>query len=177
MNYETRPPRRGLMPPMSADFESSIARVEYSVLTSADCKLAWKIFSDTSLWSRFSDLYGAIRWQGPAWTPGSRLRIDIGEPINATVDRVITICMSPHNVAWINHVRGYTMEQWVSLDPTAGGGTRISTWIEVTGAGVSRDRELDLQELKSVVCTWFDNFSLECDRAAPDPHDIRSAAD
>jgi hypothetical protein len=166
MNYETRPPRRGLMPPMSADFESSIARVEYSVLTSADCKLAWKIFSDTSLWSRFSDLYGAIRWQGPAWTPGSRLRIDIGEPINATVDRVITICMPPHNVAWINHVRGYTMEQWVSFDPYQGGGTKVSTWIEVTGAEISQRGGEDIKYLKTVLVSWFTRFAAECDRAA-----------
>ncbi len=166
MNYETRPPRRGLMPPLSADFETPIARVEYAVFTRADCALAWRIFSDTSLWRRFSDFCDAIRWQGTAWTPGSRLRIESREPINATVDRVITVCMPPHNVAWINHVRGYTMEQWVSFDAYPGGGTKVSIWIEVTGAEISmRDGEA-IKYLKSMLVSWFAKFTAECDRAA-----------
>jgi len=166
MNYETRPPRRGLMPPLSADFETPIARVEFAVFTTADCSLAWRIFSDTSLWPRFSDLYGAIRWQGPAWTPGSRLRIEVHEPIDAIVDRVITVCMPPHKVAWINHVRGYTMEQWVSFDPYQAGGTKVSTWIEVTGAEISLRGGEDIKYLKSLLISWFTRFAAESDRAA-----------
>jgi len=166
MNYETRPPRRGLMPPLSADFETPIARVEFAVFTRADCSLAWRIFSDTSLWPRFSDLYGAIRWQGPAWTPGSRLRIEVHEPIDAIVDRVITVCMPPHKVAWINHVRGYTMEQWVSFDPYQAGGTKVSTWIEVTGAEISLRGGEDIKYLKSLLISWFTRFAAESDRAA-----------
>jgi hypothetical protein len=177
MNYEMRPPRRGLPPNLSSNLFGQFERVEYVVFTKADPELAWRIFSNVDSWPKFCPLYRNIRWQGAPWTVGSRLHLELQEPVSAIVDRALTVCMPPHHISWISHVRGYTMEQWVSLDPTAGGGTRISTWIEVTGAGVSRDRELDLQELKSVVCTWFDNFSLECDRAAPDPHDIRSAAD
>lgn len=177
MNYEMRPPRRGLPPNLSSDLLSQFVRVEYVVFTEANPELAWRIFSNIELWPKFCSLYKNIRWQGAPWTAGSRLHIEIREPISAIVDRALTVCMPPHHISWISHVRGYTMEQWVSFDPSPGGGTRVATWIEVMGGGISRDKELDLQQLKSVVGTWFDNFSLECDRVAGVAHDIHSAAD
>lgn len=179
MNYELRPPRRGLLPNLSPEVINHFARVEHTVFTKADPATAWKIFSDISLWPRFFNLYGNIRWQGTPWTPGSRLRIEINQPIQAVVDRVITVCMPPQHIAWINHVRGYTMEQWISIDPYQGGGTRISTWIEVTGADVSLRQSSDLDTLQTIVGTWFTNFALECDRVADSEgkKDIRRSAD
>lgn len=165
MNHELRPPRRGLLPELP-DFRSHVARLEYSVFTKADCNLVWKLFSDVSLWPRFLPLYQNVRWQGSAWNPGSRLRMDVAEPINATVDRVVTLCAPPHHLAWINHVRGYTIEQWISIEPYHEGGARIATWLEVTGGDLSRDRAADMHLLETVVRTWFDNFSTACDYGA-----------
>ena len=177
MNYELRPPRRGLLPKLCSDVIKQFIRVEYVVFTKAGPELAWSIFSDIDSWPRFCPLYRNVRWQGVPWSAGSRLQLEVGEPINVSVDRALTVCMPPHHLSWISHVRGYTMEQWISLDPAPGGGTRVSTWVEVTGTGISRNREEDLRDLKMVISTWFDNFSLECDRAAQGAHDIRSAAD
>lgn len=166
MNYETRPPRRGLLPELPPESNNHIARVEFAVFTKADCSVAWRIFSDLGLWPRFADHYGSIRWHGAPWTPGSRLHIEVRKPIDTTVDRVITVCMPPHHVAWINHVRGYTMEQWVSFDPYHGGGTRVSTWIEVMGAELSLQGGKDVKLIKTILAGWFENFVAECDRAA-----------
>jgi hypothetical protein len=163
MNHEPRSPRRDLLPQLPLEFSNHIARVEYTVFTKADCALAWKIFSDLSRWPRFCSLYSDLQWHGTPWTPGSRMRLEIREPINVTVDRVLTVCMPPHHVAWINHVRGYTMEQWVSFEPYQGGATRVSTWIEVTGAELSAKKGEDIRFLKDVVEGWFDKFSEECD--------------
>jgi hypothetical protein len=84
------------------------------------------------------------------------------QAMRATQDRVITICTPPRCVAWINHVLGYTMEQWVLFDPDAGGGTRVSTWIEFTGA------DFDGSEVEKLVtkfaAEWFGKFRAECDR-------------
>jgi len=129
-------------------------------------RLAWKIFTDLKLWPGFCNIYGDMAWQGPPWTPGSRLRIELRLPVEATTNRVITVCTPPHQVAWINHVRGTTMEQWVSFDPYQGGGTRVSTWIEVTGAELSVGGGNFLSFLRNVVATWYNNFALECDRVA-----------
>lgn len=166
MNYEPRPPRRDLTLNLSSEFESQVERLEYIVFTQADCALAWKVYSDINLWPSFCDIYGEIEWQGTPWTPGSRLRTELRPPLGATAQRVITVCMPPRQVAWINHVRSSTMEQWVSFDPYPGGGTRVSTWIEVTGAELEADRSNFLKYLRKVVATWFENFALECDRVA-----------
>ncbi|SRR6266498_4749020 len=178
MNYETRPPRRGLMPPLSPDIATHIARIEYAVFTKAGPALAWKIFSNVELWPKFSQNYKSIRWQGTPWAPGSRMRIELKQPVEVTIDRVLTLCMPPYRTAWISHVRGYTMEQWISFEPSAAGGSKIFSWIDVTGANLPEQRDEAMSVLRTVLTTWFDNFSQECDRIA-DSHadDIRSTAD
>jgi hypothetical protein len=166
MNYELRPPRRGLVPNLSPDPSGRIGRVEYLVFTKADPSLAWKIFSDIKLWPKFSDRYTSIAWKGTPWTPGSRLRIEVREPVITVVDRALTLCLPPQHIAWISHVAGYTMEQWIAIEPSAAGGSRVSTWIEVTGTDFTEGKKIDLEFLKGIIIEWFDNFTLECDRVA-----------
>jgi hypothetical protein len=168
MNYELRPPRRGLPPNLPSDLVNEIARLEYAVFTKAEPALVWKIFSDLSLWPKFFPLYSKITWLGAPWTQGSRLRLEVRPPVSAVMDRVLTLCTPPHHVAWINHVRGYTMEQWVSIEPYQGGGSRISTWIEITGKDLSEPmgKEADMQLLRQMVVTSFDSLCRECDLVA-----------
>lgn len=164
MNHPSGP-APGLTPTVcNARPKPAIVRVEYSRFTKADCGLAWRIFSDCKRWHRFSDCYRNIEWRGAPWAPGSRLQIDIVKPVVARQDRVITICTPPRCVAWINHVLGYTMEQWVLFDPDAGGGTRVSTWLEITGADFD---SCDVEKLVGgILEKWFVNFCKECDRMA-----------
>jgi hypothetical protein len=164
MNDETGLPGRSLMPKLSSAKSPATARVEHVVFTRANPRVAWKVFSDWKLWPSFSDIYRSIEWQGVPWETGSRLRIEIHKPLQATVDRVITVCMPPHCVAWINHVRGYTMEHWVRFDPYHGGGTRVSTWVEVTGAELQEKACKTPELIKGLMVNWFENFVDECDR-------------
>ena len=178
MNHEVRPPRRGLLPNLSPDIVNHTARVEVAVFTKAACAVAWKTLSDVSLWPRFCSAYKNVRWQGVPWMPGSRMRLEIGPPVDLVVDRVITVCTPPYHLCWINHVAGYTMEQWISVEPSQDGGSRVATWIEVTGGNPSRDRNQDMRLLQSLVEEWFSGLRKECDRVADRrKDDIRSAAD
>ncbi len=140
-----------------------IVRVECTHYTRADCGMAWRIFSDVGRWRIFSDAYRKIEWRGSPWATGSRLRIEIVKPVVATQDRVITMCTPPRCVAWINHVLGYSMEQWVLFDPVDGG-TRVSTWLEITGSDFHGQ---DVGEMVTrIMEDWFSNFCAECDRVA-----------
>jgi hypothetical protein len=162
MNHPSGP-TPGLTPVLSSiGPKPNIVRIEYSRITKADCGLAWRIFSDCARWRRFSDAYRSIEWRGDPWTSGSRLQIEIVLPVVAKMDRVITICTPPRCVAWINHVLGYTMEQWVLFDPDAGGGTKVSTWLEITGADFD-GHQVEKLAVK-LVERWFVNFCAECDR-------------
>jgi len=142
-------------------------RVEYTVVTRADRKLAWDIFSDWSLWHRFSDIYGDIRWiEGKPWTPGSRLRIELVQPVRAVLDHVITACSPGNFVAWIDHAHGNTMEQWVHFKTLADGATEIRTWAELLGPTQTIEGG-DVREIvTNFIRSWYSNFAEECDRAS-----------
>ena len=150
--------------PCNPSPKPKIVRFEYSRTTNAECALAWRIFADCQRWHRFSDAYRSFVWHGSPWVPGSRLQIEIVKPVVATQDRVITLCEPPRCVAWINHVLGYTMEQWVLFDPDKEGGTRVSTWIEITGVGLE-DNGVE-KVVSKFIANWFVNFCEECDRVA-----------
>jgi hypothetical protein len=148
----------------SSKLRNEIARIEFAVVTKAECALVWKLFSQCEQWNRYLNAYGKIRWFGERWAPGSRLQIELTHPISAVQDRVITVCNPPRCVAWINHVLGYTMEQWVLFDPHTGGGTRVSTWIEFTGETLHVDgRDIEVI-VRDFVAKWYSNFRDECDR-------------
>jgi len=160
-------PDEGLAKPLSSGSpRPEIGRVEFRVSTQADCSLAWKIFSECENWNRFLNAYGKVQWRGERWAPGSRLLIELFHPIHVTQDRVITVCTPPRCVGWINHVFGYTLEQWVLFDPCPGGGTRVSTWIEIVGKALSCEGQ-DVRELiQDFVMRWYTKFAEECDREA-----------
>jgi len=146
---------------------SNIVRINHTVFTRAQCDLAWKIFADCRLWPGFSELYGSsARWQGVPWSAGSRLRFDIVEPERARIECVITLCTPPQCAAWINRVSGYTMQQCVLFEPYVGGGTKVTTWIELTDPRLSSNITKARSVLKSLLQTWFGNFIAECDHQA-----------
>jgi len=142
-------------------------RFEYSVATKAAPQKAWEVFSDWTLWPRFSELYSEIRWtKGEPWRAGSRLSIKAGKPIGVTLDHVITMCVPAKKVAWIDHALGTTMEQWVFFERVPGGGTQVRTWAEFTGMiplVVGRRMKDVLLEFTR---TWYNRYAVECDRVA-----------
>lgn len=145
---------------------ANIARIDFSVVTRADCELAWKVLSQCEDWNRFLPAYGRIQWLGERWVAGSRLQIELTYPAAIVQDRVITVCNPARFVSWITHVMGFTMEQCVVFDPSPGGKTRISTWIECTGATLQVEGHDVPTIVRSFVERWYTNFAAECDRIA-----------
>src|SRR5215472_3678693 len=142
---------------------SEMVRLEYAAVTQADPALAWKVFSDWRRWSRFSDFYGNIRWlSGEPWMVGSRLQIELVRPVRTTVDHVITVCSPPDCVAWIDHFKGYTMEQWVVFEALAEGGTRVRTWADLVGPNSAEGVPVR-DTIKHFIELWYSRFCSECD--------------
>lgn len=79
---------------------------------------------------------------------------------------MITVGTPPRCVAWINHVFGYTLEQWVLFDPHPGGGTRVSTSIEIVGKALSVEGQDVREVIQDFVVCWYTKFAEECDREA-----------
>jgi hypothetical protein len=140
--------------------------LEYTVFTKASPSLAWDMFCDFRLWPRFSNIYGEICWsKGKPWKPGSRLKIEIVRPQRATVDHVITICSPARQVAWIDHVLGNTMEQWVTFEPQPDGRTRIHTWADIANAGPFPPTNFS-NFIRKFIQQWYDSFCDACDQVA-----------
>jgi hypothetical protein len=140
--------------------------LEYTVFTKASPSLAWEMFSNYSLWPRFSDIYGDIHWsKGKPWTAGSRLQIEIVRPRKATVDHVITICSPARQVAWIDHVLGNTMEQWVTFEAQPDGRTRIHTWADITSSAPFVTVNFS-DFVRRFIRQWYDSFCSACDQLA-----------
>jgi len=146
------------------DEVDEMVRFDYSVTTSADRELAWKVFTNIFLWRRFSDMYGDIEWRsGAPWEIGSRLKIELIGPLQATVDHVITAFSRPKCIAWIDHALGNTMEQWVQFEPRESGGTTIRTWAELTGSTKMVAGNPVKDFLEKFMVGWYDRFCAECD--------------
>jgi hypothetical protein len=150
----------------SREEPTQLLRVEHTVVTRADRELAWRVFSDVEMWPRFSDLYGDIRWLGEPWMAGSHMNIELKGPVGAVVDHVITVCTPPHLVAWIDHIQGDTMEQWVHFRAMPSGGTEIHTWADLVGTTSTLGGLVVREGLTTFIRNWYNRFSLECDQLA-----------
>jgi hypothetical protein len=144
-----------------------LARIDHAVFTKAACDLAWRVFSEWEHWPRFSDHFSPrIQWQGQPWACGSRLISEIVHPVRAKIDRIITMCAPPRCVAWVSYAYGFSLEQCVLFEPYAGGGTKITIWIEFS----ETDSRGNLSQVRSLVQSllerWFGGFCAECDRRA-----------
>ena len=161
-------PESGLLGAISApDSKCEAARIQHAVFTRAGCDLAWKVFSDVRLWPAFAERFDAqLHWGGTPWSPGSRLVMASGGQQAAIIECMITLFAPPQCAAWINRVGEYSMQQCVLFEPYFNGGTRISTWIELTDPAL-RGGSVKLRSmLKSLLHTWFSNFTAECDHLA-----------
>lgn len=150
----------------SREEPTQLLRVEHTVVTRADRALAWKVFSNVDLWPRFSELYGDIRWLGEPWMAGSHMNIELKSPVGTVVDHVITVCAPPHLVAWIDHIHGDTMEQWVHFRPVPTGGTEIHTWADLVGTTTTLGGRDVREGVTNFIRTWYNRFSAECDQLA-----------
>jgi hypothetical protein len=142
-------------------------RFQYSVTTKASRKLAWDVFSNWRRWNEFANIYGEVQWrEGRPWEAGSRLDIEVLEPVKTVVSHVITNCQPAHKVGWIDHALGVVLAQWVSFEEHARKGTRVHTWGDVVHAGVTIAGRSAEQIVTNFTETWYENFRTVCDSVA-----------
>lgn len=142
-------------------------RFQYSVFTKAEPGLCWDIFSDSSRWNSFADIYGAIEWtEGGAWNPGSRLEIEILRPFQTRIEHVITSCVPGKRVGWIDHAMSAALAQWVTFDSLPKGGTRITTWGDLVHSGRPIAGRSAEELITGFTKVWYENFRTICDQIA-----------
>jgi hypothetical protein len=142
-------------------------RFQYGVTTKASQTLAWEVFSNWRRWNEFANIYGQVEWrEGRPWEAGSRLEIEVLEPVRTVISHVITNCQPAHRVGWIDHSLGVVLAQWVSFEERPGRGTRVHTWGDIVHSGVKIAGRTAEQVITSFTETWYENFRSACDRLA-----------
>ena len=142
-------------------------RFQYGVTTKASRERAWEIFSDCWRWKEFANIYGQLHWrEGRPWEAGSRLEIEVVQPVNTVVSHVITSCQPARKVGWIDHSLGVVLAQWVTFEEAAGGRTRVHTWGDIVHSGVKIAGQTAEQIITSFTQTWYENFRAACDQMA-----------
>lgn len=142
-------------------------RFQYSVVTKAGSDLAWSIFSNCERWNTFTKIYGSLRWhEGLPWEPGSRLEIEILQPVPTVVHHVITSCIPGKRVGWIDHALGAALAQWVTFEPTQEGGTRVHTWGDLVHSGRKINGKSPEDLITVFTKAWYENYRAFCDHVA-----------
>ena len=142
-------------------------RFQYGVITKASRARAWEVFSNWRRWNEFANIYGELHWrEGKPWEAGSRLEIQVLQPVNTVVSHVITSCQPAHKVGWIDHSLGVVLAQWVSFEEIAGRGTRVHTWGDIVHSGVKIAGHTAEQLITGFTETWYENFRVACDQLA-----------
>ena len=144
-------------------------KFSYEVLVKASPKLAWDIFSNWRRWHTFANVYGRLEWvKGDPWAVGSRLNIEIVQPVHVTIDHVITHCDPGEKVGWIDHAMGVAIDQWVVFEPKNGSGTIVRISAEIVGANLVFTNGMSLEQfLPEFTRHWYDAYRDVCNELAP----------
>jgi len=127
------------------------------------------VFSNWRRWHTFSNIYGSLDWtQGTPWTEGSRLRIEVVQPLHMFIDHVITFCEPGRKVGWIDNAFGVVMEQWVTFQKMVDGNTRVTLTGEMVGGESITVAGLTAEKLvEEFTRNWYENFRTVCDEMSP----------
>jgi hypothetical protein len=141
--------------------------ISYAIETKASPDVAWEVFADWKNWRQFSDHYGTLEWvAGQPWEKGSRLRIEMLQPVHFHVEHLIIVSVPGKRVSWVDHALGMQLEQWVYFEPLNDGGTRAHMWAEFSGIAHLVAGQPVRKLLVQFTQTWFDRYAVECDRRA-----------
>ncbi|PYX94405.1 MAG: hypothetical protein DMG67_01630 [Acidobacteria bacterium] len=152
-------------------------RIEFTVHTSADPKLCWEVFIDWEKWNSFlPGIYKKIEWtKGEPWALGSRVHMEMLQPVEFNTECVIIGSSPPNKIGWIHHEMQNMVEQWISFLPDGERGSNISIWLEINGRTLQilgRDVVEVVREFKQ---EWYRRLAQRCDELTLERKDRRRA--
>lgn len=134
----------------------------YSVNTTLPRNRVWSLFTDIKNWSKFSDMYSDLRWEGVPWAEGSALVGQLNYPIVVSGRYVIRKCDPPVLIRYLSQTRdaGFATERTITMEELTNG-TLIRVEAYVVGEPEMPGGALEF--LRSLTSRWFDEFARFCD--------------
>jgi hypothetical protein len=138
------------------------ASFSYSVITTLSRGRVWSLLTDITNWSRFSDVYSDLHWEGTPWVEGSTIVGQINYPIVVLGRYVIRKCDPPALIRYLSQTRdaGFATERTIMLEQLVGG-TKIRADAFVVGRPKMPGGGSEF--LRSLTTRWFDEFARFCD--------------
>jgi len=142
------------------------ASFSYSVVTKLTRGKVWSLLADITNWSKFSEVYSDLRWEGTPWAEGSAIVGQLNYPMVLSGRYVIKRCDPPALIRYLSQTEdaGFATERTITLEELPEG-TRIRADAYVVGrpdmpGGAS-------EFLRSLTTRWFDELALFCDSKQP----------
>ena len=145
---------------------NSLRRFQYSVTTQAHRRQVWETYLNLENWRGFANVYGEMKWtRGQPWTVGSRLQIEVVDPVETVIERSILVCIPGWQLGWTESGMGVTIAQCVSFDDEPIGGTHIQTAGQIAPSDVVISGKSIEHLVKAFTETWYENFRRSCDKS------------
>jgi uncharacterized protein YndB with AHSA1/START domain len=138
------------------------ASFSYSVITTLPRGRVWSLLTDITNWSKFSDVYSDLRWEGAPWAEGSAIVGQLNYPIVVSGRYVIRKCDPPTLIRYLSQTQGagFASERTITLQQLVGGTTiRADAFV----VGTPKMPGGGLEFLRSFTTRWFDEFARFCD--------------
>ena len=134
----------------------------YSVMTRLPRNRVWSLFRDINNWSKFSDMYSDLRWEGVPWAEGSALVGQLNYPIVVSGRYLIKKHDPPVMIRYLSQTRdaGFATERTITMEELQNG-TLIRVEAYVVGEPVTPGGASNF--LQSLTSRWFDEFAHFCD--------------
>ena len=134
----------------------------YSVVTKLPRGRVWSLLTDITNWSKFSDVYSDLHWDGTPWAEGSAIVGQLNYPIVVSGRYVIRKCEPPALIRYLSQTEdaGFATERTITLEQVAGGTLiRADAFVvgepEMAGGGS--------EFLRRLTTRWFEGFARFCD--------------
>ena len=100
-----------------------MAEFSYSVFTRLPRRRVWCLLTDIANWTKVSDIYSDLRWDGTPWAEGSAIVGHLNYPIVLAGRYEIRECNPPALIRYLSqtHGAGFATERTITLEQLVGG--------------------------------------------------------
>jgi hypothetical protein len=137
--------------------------VEHSVIVSCTPDVAFRLYTDHSVW-RNRSVFDDLRWiEGEPWKQGSRMEVYLNYPVRFAVNEVVVRYKPNEQVSLISHGMGITVEHNMYFEKQWEGGTRIRADIFVAGSVATVLGFAVIPAIEAITRRQMEDLQRECE--------------
>lgn len=141
-------------------------RMESTTIANCRPDHVWDTFGDTTTWPQWNQVIGTADWDGAPWQSGSRLRLQIVNPVSLSLAPTVQSCEPPGWVHLTGSGMGTQAQLAFSFEPQENGTTLLRARSEVSGPATFLVSERMKSDIKRVFDLWMEALKAQSERLA-----------